>query len=68
MTVTRTATSMLAFGVACLSQQVWAGDVDKGRKVAELHCSRCHVVGDFNKNGGIASTPSFQMLVKRRRA
>ncbi|MGI9381875.1 MAG: c-type cytochrome, partial [Methyloligellaceae bacterium] len=37
-----------------------------GRKVAEAHCSRCHVVGDFNPNGGISSTPSFQLLVKRR--
>jgi mono/diheme cytochrome c family protein len=42
------------------------GDVAKGRQVAQKHCSRCHVVGDFNPTGGIASTPSFQMLVKRR--
>lgn len=39
------------------------GDVAKGRKVAEQHCSRCHVVGDFNPTGGISSTPSFQLLV-----
>ena len=43
-----------------------AGDAEKGRKIAEQHCSRCHVVGDFNPTGGISSTPSFQMLVKRR--
>ena len=43
-----------------------AGDSANGRKIAELHCSRCHVVGDFNPTGGISSTPSFQMLVKRR--
>lgn len=42
------------------------GDADKGRNVAQTHCSRCHVVGDFNPTGGIASTPSFQLLVKRR--
>ena len=23
------------------------------------HCTRCHVVGDLNKYGGIGSTPSF---------
>lgn len=42
------------------------GRVDVGRKIAELHCARCHVIGDYNKFGGIGSTPSFQILVKRR--
>lgn len=40
-----------------------AGNADHGRKLAELHCSRCHVVGTFNPNGGIGSTPSLQLLV-----
>ena len=38
------------------------GDGEAGRKVAEQHCARCHVVGDYNKYGGIGSTPSFQLL------
>jgi len=38
------------------------GDVDAGRRIAETHCSRCHVVGDFNRYGGIDSTPSFKVL------
>lgn len=33
-----------------------------GRKLAEKYCARCHVVGDFNRHGGIGSTPSFQLL------
>ena len=41
-------------------------DIVKGREVAAQHCTRCHVVGDINPTGGISSTPSFQMLVKRR--
>jgi len=40
-----------------------AGDVKKGRTLSHQHCSRCHVIGDFNRNGGISSTPSFQLLV-----
>lgn len=36
--------------------------VEGGRAVAEQHCARCHVVGDFNPMGGIGSTPSFQLL------
>ncbi len=44
----------------------WAeGDAGAGRKIAETHCARCHVVGDFNPMGGIGSTPSFQLLAKR---
>ena len=42
------------------------GNVANGREVAAQHCTRCHVVGDINPTGGISSTPSFQMLVKRR--
>lgn len=40
-----------------------AGDAEKGGETAKLHCTRCHVVGDFNPMGGIESTPSFQLLV-----
>ena len=46
--------------------EVWAGgDAEAGRKIAQTHCARCHVVGDFNPMGGIGSTPSFQLLAKR---
>ena len=38
------------------------GDVGRGRALSETHCSRCHVVGEFNKFGGLGSTPSFQLL------
>lgn len=36
---------------------------EKGRALAMEHCSRCHVVDDANPFGGIASTPSFKLLV-----
>ena len=38
-------------------------DPKNGRAVAQKHCSRCHVIGSYNKSGGISSTPSFQLLV-----
>ena len=41
------------------------GNAARGKTVAEQHCARCHVVGDFNPYGGIGSTPSFQLLAKR---
>jgi len=47
--------------VLCTANAVRAeGDAAKGRALAEKHCARCHVVGDFNKFGGIGSTPSLQ--------
>ncbi|MGI9426753.1 MAG: c-type cytochrome [Hyphomicrobiaceae bacterium] len=39
-----------------------AGNAEQGREISQTHCSRCHVIGDFNKYGGIGSTPSFQSL------
>jgi hypothetical protein len=37
--------------------------IEKGRLLAEEHCVRCHVVTDDNPFSGIASTPSFRLLV-----
>ncbi len=55
---------LLALAVSV--QPAWAaGDAVQGRKIAEQHCSRCHVIGDYNKYGGIGSTPSFQLLVNK---
>ena len=39
-----------------------AGDPEKGRQIAIDHCSRCHVIPDYNPYGGIESTPSFRLL------
>ncbi len=39
------------------------GSIDVGRKISQANCTRCHVVGTYNPNGGISSTPSFQLLV-----
>ncbi len=56
---------LLATGTACALAGE-KGDMKNGREIAQKHCTRCHVVGDYNPNGGISSTPSFQLLVKRR--
>jgi mono/diheme cytochrome c family protein len=38
----------------------------RGESLAIKHCALCHVVGTFNKFGGIGSTPSFQLLASMR--
>lgn len=48
---------------SCIFPAFAGADVERGRLISQKHCSRCHVIGDFNKYGGIGSTPSFQMLV-----
>ena len=38
------------------------GNAEHGRKLAETHCARCHVLpGEHNM--GIGSTPSFKIMV-----
>ena len=56
---------LLLAGMSPLAAQE-KGNIVKGKKIAEKHCTRCHVVGSYNPGGGISSTPSFQLLVKRR--
>jgi len=41
-------------------------DPKKGREIAIKHCSRCHVIGNYNRFGGTGNTPSFQWLTKVR--
>jgi len=38
------------------------GSVEKGKELSITHCARCHVIGDFNKFGGLGSTPSFPLI------
>ncbi|MEM1049466.1 MAG: hypothetical protein AAGL24_25160 [Pseudomonadota bacterium] len=37
---------------------------DKGLALSREHCARCHVIEAANRFSGIASTPSFPMLVR----
>ena len=52
------------FAVSPAGQEKAEGDAEKGRAIAEKHCSRCHVIGRHNPMGGIGSTASFQMIAK----
>lgn len=36
----------------------------RGRDLSRQHCARCHVISPDNRMGGIASTPSFMILIK----
>lgn len=51
--------SLFGLLAVLLCAPVHAADVKKGERLAREHCTRCHVVGDMNKYGGIGSTPSF---------
>lgn len=37
--------------------------IELGRELANLHCSRCHVVDLSKPFSGISSTPSFSLMV-----
>ncbi len=49
---------------ACMDAH--ADDIDVGRELSRTHCTRCHIVADFN-TVSIGSTPSFQMMVNAER-
>ncbi len=36
----------------------------EGFELSVRYCSRCHVIGDFNRLGGIGNSPSFNWMVK----
>lgn len=55
-----TAACILAFLAGSVHAQT---AVEKGRTLALQHCTRCHVVDEANPFSGIASTPSFKLLV-----
>ena len=40
-------------------------DPKKGRDISIKHCARCHVIGDYNRLGGIGSTPSFWIMARK---
>lgn len=35
-------------------------------KIAIKWCARCHVIGDYNRMGGIDSTPSFRLMANTK--
>ena len=37
---------------------------EEGFELSVRYCSRCHVIGDFNRLGGIGNSPSFTWMVK----
>ena len=55
---------VLAAAALLTSAAAAGGDPIKGRKIAVEHCSRCHVIPDYNPMGGIGSTPSFKVLTR----
>ncbi len=39
--------------------------VAAGKSAAIKACSKCHVIGDYNRLGGIGSTPSFWIMARK---
>jgi len=38
--------------------------IERGFELARQYCARCHVIGDYNRMGGIGNSPSFSWMVK----
>ena len=55
--------ALLALITAVSGSASAAGDADSGKEIVIKYCARCHVIGTYNKFGGIGSTPSFNLLL-----
>ena len=56
------ASSLLAFTSLPLSRA--SNSADLGFELSKQLCSRCHVIGEYNRMGGIGNSPSFTWMVK----
>lgn len=54
----------VALAVAIVSIAHADGDTARGRELAIRLCARCHVIGDYNRFGGLGSTPSFDWMTE----
>lgn len=43
---------------------VRADQITEGFDLSVKRCARCHVIGEYNRLGGIGNTPSFTWMVK----
>ncbi len=71
MTKDRKVDHAMALKVACVAGLILAGiapasadgNPERGEKIANEGCARCHAVSDDRRFAGIGSTPSFMMMV-----
>ncbi len=57
---------MAASVCLAVAQAAWAqGDRARGRQLAIDKCSQCHVIGDYNRYGGVNNSPSFYIFAER---
>ena len=51
--------------IFCMPFSAFAdSQIERGFELARQYCSRCHVIGDYNRMGGIGNSPSFAWMVK----
>ena len=51
--------------IFCMSFTAFAdSQIERGFELARQYCSRCHVIGDYNRMGGIGNSHSFASMVK----
>ena len=55
---------LIAAGVVLASPSIAEGDAKNGRRIVVKHCSRCHVIPDYNPFGGIGMTASFKTMAR----
>jgi mono/diheme cytochrome c family protein len=56
--------SILLFAVVFAAQSALAADADNGKRLAQQHCSPCHIV-EPNQRREVADSPPFETIAQK---
>ena len=60
----KSAGSVLLYAVAFAGQNALAADADSGKRLAQQHCSPCHIV-EPNQRQELADSPPFETIAQK---
>ena len=60
----KSAGSVLLYAVAFAGQNALAADTDSGKRLAQQHCSPCHIV-EPNQRQELADSPPFETVAQK---
>ena len=60
----KSAGSVLLYAVAFAGQNALAADTDSGKRLAQQHCSPCHIV-EPNQRQELADSPPFETIAQK---
>jgi mono/diheme cytochrome c family protein len=57
-------TTAITFAIFCVTQNAIAADADNGKRLAQQHCSPCHII-EPNQRQELADSPPFETIARK---